>query len=296
MSDWRERRVLVFAHQGGSFEAPSSTLAAIDHALAQGVDAIELDVHATRDRHLVVCHDATVERTTNHRGAIAALSLDEIHQMDNAYWWSPGVIASRDLDAEQYVHRGRAPDDRRYGVATLEEVVRTFPGVLLNLDIKQTGPTVAPYEALLAEALGRWDARESVIVASFHDDAIAAFRAAAPDVATAAATGETASFYYAVRDGHRPDHLAAVALQVPMTYGDEVIVSPALVAAAHEAGLAVHAWTLNEVDEMSRALDAGVDGIISDTPTTAVALVRDRGLAWRNASPHSFDQAVDRGA
>ena len=284
MIDWRERRVLVFAHQGGSFEGPSSTLAAIDHALAQGADVIELDVHATRDRHLVVCHDATVERTTNHRGAIAALTLEEIGQMDNAYWWSPGVSASRDLAADQYVHRGRAPDDRRYGVATLEEVVRTFPGALLNLDIKQTAPAVTPYESLLAEALARWDARESVVVASFHDDAIRAFRAAAPGVATAAATGETAAFYFAVRDGHRPERVSAVTLQVPMAYGDEEIVTPALVAAAHEAGLAVHAWTLNEVDEMARALDAGVDGIISDTPTTAVALVRDRRLAWRRRS------------
>ena len=284
MIDWRERRVLVFAHQGGSFEGPPSTLAAIDHALAQGVDAIELDVHATRDRHLVVCHDATVERTTNHRGAIAALTLEELTRMDNAYWWSPGVSASRDLAVDQYVQRGRAPEDRRFGVATLEEVVRTFPGVLLNLDIKQPAPVVEPYESLLAEALRRWGARESVIVASFHDDAIRSFRAAAPGVATAAATSETAAFYFAVRDAHRPTPLDAVALQVPMTYGDEEIVTPALVTAAHEAGLALHAWTLNEVPEMTRALDAGVDGIVTDTPTSAVALVGVRGQTWRRPS------------
>ena len=284
MTHWRERRVLVFAHQGGSFEAPSSTLAAIDHALAEGVDAIELDVHATRDRQLVVCHDATVDRTTNHRGAIAELTLEELSRMDNAYWFSPGVTASRDLDVDQYVYRGRAPDDPRYAIATLEDVVRTFPGTLLNLDIKQTAPIVEPYEVLLAEALRRWGAQESVVVASFHDDAIASFRVAAPGVATAAAMGETASFYLAVRDGRPPERLDAVALQVPMTFGDEVIVEPTFVGAAHEAGLAVHAWTLNQVDDMSRALATGVDGIITDTPTTAVALVRDRGLAWRDRS------------
>jgi glycerophosphoryl diester phosphodiesterase len=152
---------------------------------------------------------------------------------------------------------------------------------VLHLDIRLTAPVVEPYESLLADALDRWHAREAVVVASFHDDAIHTFRDVAPGVATAAATGETAAFYFAVRDGHHPERLDAVALQVPMTYGDEVIVTPAFVAAAHEAGLAVHAWTLNDVDEMSRALDAGVDGIISDTPTTAVAAVRDRALAWR---------------
>ena len=71
VSPWLARRVIAFAHQGGSFEGPSSTLAAIGHALEVGANAIELDVHATRDRHLVVCHDATVDRTTNHHGTIA---------------------------------------------------------------------------------------------------------------------------------------------------------------------------------------------------------------------------------
>jgi len=76
---WLERRVIAFAHQGGSFEGPSSTLAAITRALAEGATGIELDVHATADRHLVVCHDDTVDRTTKpsrgdsrpHVGAVA---------------------------------------------------------------------------------------------------------------------------------------------------------------------------------------------------------------------------------
>ena len=75
MSDWLERRVIAFAHQGGSFEGPSSTIFAIEQAVATGATAIELDVHATADRQLVVCHDETVDRTTNGHGAIAAMTL-----------------------------------------------------------------------------------------------------------------------------------------------------------------------------------------------------------------------------
>ena len=75
---WLQRRVLNFAHQGGAREAPSSTLLALHQAVAAGADALELDVHATADRHLVVCHDATVDRTTNGRGAIADLTLAEV--------------------------------------------------------------------------------------------------------------------------------------------------------------------------------------------------------------------------
>src|SRR5688500_8036494 len=61
---WLERRVLNYAHQGGAREAPSSTLVAMRAAVEAGADALELDVHCTVDGHVVVCHDATVDRTT----------------------------------------------------------------------------------------------------------------------------------------------------------------------------------------------------------------------------------------
>ncbi len=113
MSRWIERRVIAFAHQGGSYEGPSSTLAAIEHALDVGATAIELDVHATKDRAIVVCHDHTVERTTNHHGEIASLTLAELANMDNAYWFIDGDVVTPGRAPEEYRDRGRAPADRR---------------------------------------------------------------------------------------------------------------------------------------------------------------------------------------
>jgi glycerophosphoryl diester phosphodiesterase len=72
-----------------------------------------------------------------------------------------------------------------------------------------------------------------------------------------------------------------VALQVPATQGDLVVVDERFVTAAHEHGLAVHVWTINDETEMARLLDLGVDGIISDLPTPLVALVEGQGLACR---------------
>src|SRR5204863_5412261 len=71
---WLDRRVLNYAHQGGAREAPSSTLFALRQAVAGGADALELDVHATADGTVMVCHDATVDRTTPASGAIAELT------------------------------------------------------------------------------------------------------------------------------------------------------------------------------------------------------------------------------
>jgi glycerophosphoryl diester phosphodiesterase len=278
VSQWLSRRVISFAHQGGSFEAPSSTLAAIALALEVGASAIELDVHATKDRHLVVCHDATIDRTTNGEGTIAEMTLHELSQLDNAYWWIDGDVVTPGRPSEEYLLRGRAPKDRRYAIATLEEVATTFPGVLLNLDIKGASPLVEPYEELLAQELRRLDLSDRVIVASFHDDAIQAFRRFAPGVATSAATNETAAFYFS----HLQDPVVppVVAFQVPPRYGDIDVVTESFLEAAHMAGIAVHVWTVNEEVEMARLIDLGVDGLVSDRPSVLAALLDARGGAW----------------
>ncbi len=279
---WLERRVIAFAHQGGSFEGPSSTLAAIERALGTGATAIELDVHATSDRQIVVCHDETVDRTTNHRGAIAELTLGELRAMDNAYWWIEGDTVTLGQPDEAYRERGRAPEDRAFGIVTLEEVAVAFPGVLLNLDIKRTDPDVEAYEELLANELRRLDRLHSVIVGSFHDQAIQRFRTLAPSVATSAATGEAATFYFSMLEGV-PSVPSIQAFQVPARYGDVTVVDERFVQTAHEAHIAVHVWTINDVDEMHRLLDVGVDGLISDRPTPLAQVLRERGCAWDGA-------------
>jgi glycerophosphoryl diester phosphodiesterase len=175
--------------------------------------------------------------------------------------------------------RGRAPKDRSYAIATLEEVAVSFPGVLLNLDIKGTNPVVEPYEELLADELRRLEITDSVIVASFHDDAIGRFRALAPNVATSGATNETVTFYFSHLDG-APVVPPVAALQVPPRYGEVDVVTESFVAAAHDAGVAVHVWTINEPDEMARLLELGVDGIVSDRPTVLAGLLAERDCGW----------------
>ncbi len=283
MAVWTERRIIAYAHQGGAWEAPSSTLFAIDRAVAAGATGIELDVHATADGELVVCHDATVDRTTDRTGAIAAMTLDEVQQLDNAYWWIEGADVTPGRPAADYPYRGRAPADRDFAVATLREVLERFPGLLLNLDIKQTAPVVAPYEATLAALLAEYGRSDDVIVASFLDPATDAFRALAPDVPTSAGTMATAEFWRAVQAGTEPPAMAAVALQVPERQGDLVVVDRPFVEAAHRQGVAVHVWTVNEESQMERLVDLGVDGIISDRPTPLVRLLRRRGAYWPGA-------------
>lgn len=278
---WLERRIINYAHQGGSHEAPSSTLLAIELAVANGAGAIELDVHATKDRRLVVCHDGTVDRTTNATGAIADLTLEELQRLDNAYWFIAGEDVSPGHRDEEYVLRGRAPRDRSLGIVTLEEVITTFPGVPINLDIKQTAPDVVPYEDLLADELRRLGRSEDTIVASFNDTAIAAFRSLAPEVPTSAATMEVVRWVGALLRGDELPQLPIVAFQIPEEVLGNRLVDGNFVAAAHTAGIAVHVWTINDHDAMRRLIDLGVDGIISDRPSELAAVLAEQ--SWNRS-------------
>ena len=281
---WVERTRLCIAHQGGELEAPSSTLYAMRRAVALGADALELDVHATADGQLVVLHDPTLERTTDATGRVAESTLAEVQQADAAHWFVPdaGVVHGR--PASDYPLRGVATGDTEppagstpadFTVPALADVFEAFPSTLINLDIKATAPEVSPYEALLADLIAAHDRVDATMVASFHDTALASFRAYAPAAWTSAGPDEVYAFYEAVTAGRAVDvDLRYAALQVPRTFGDIAVVTPAFVAAAHDAGLAVHVWTIDDEPTMRSLLDLPVDGVVTNRPTLLREVLR----------------------
>ena len=279
---WLGRKVIAYAHQGGAKEAPSSTLYSIRRALENGATGIELDVHATRDGEIVVCHDPTLDRTTNASGEIADAGLDELRELDNAYWFVPGEDAVTGRQVEDYVLRGRAPADRDLCVATLTEVLEQFPGLVLNLDIKRTAPDVVGYEERLARLLGEHGRSEGVIVASFFDSATDAFSRYAPEVAISAGTKAATEFFSRLHAGQPPQEDVGryAALQVPARFGSIVVVDEQFVEAAHASGLAVHVWTIDDPDEMEHLVTLGVDGIVSDKPTVLSGVLGRLGANW----------------
>ena len=280
---WLDRRVIAYAHQGGAKEAPSSTLYAIRQALQHGATGIELDVHATRDGHVVVCHDPTLDRTTDSSGAIADVTLDELRQLDNAHWFLPGEDAVHGHPAEDYLLRGRAPRDRDFGVSSLAEVLDAFPGVVLNLDIKRTAPDVVAYEEAIARVLVEHGRSDDVIVASFLDSATAAFARHAPRIGISAGTEATTEFYRRVHAGEPPqdDIGRYVALQVPARSARLSSWTSSSSRSRTRCGLAVHVWTVDDPEEMEHLVGLGVDGIISDKPTVLAGVLSRLGANWK---------------
>ena len=278
---WLERRVLQYAHQGGAREAPSSTLFALRRAVAVGAHALELDVHRTADGVLVVCHDETVDETTNTSGAIAEMTLAELRALDNAFWWTQNLAVDQHSDhgaaPDAFTLRGRFPTETEFGIATLEEVLREFSDVYINLDIKQTSPDVVAYEHQLADALRSFGRTNDVIVASFHDLALERFRAYAPEIHTSLGPTQTLEAADLLWEGKQIPKAAPgqVAFQIPMRFDGEVVVTPNLVQAAHDSGYAVHVWTIDDPADMTELALSGVDGIMTDCPGVLAEVLKN---------------------
>ncbi|MCS6925602.1 MAG: glycerophosphodiester phosphodiesterase [Candidatus Binatia bacterium] len=257
----------LFAHRGASGEAPENTLVAFRRAIALGVAYAELDVHATRDGQVVVIHDPTVERTTNGQGRVQDYTLAELQRLDAGYRFSPD--------------NGQTYPFRACGVTipTLQEVLRACPELRFTIEIKQADP---PIEELVLAAVQECDRTAEVLLASEHDQVLARVRTLAPHVATSFAVGEGWELFQRIVTGqlagYRPP---GQALQAPLQFRGVLLITPQTVTAAHDLGLEVHVWTINDPQEMEQLFALGVDGIMSDFPARLLE-VAQRYQAWEH--------------
>ncbi len=245
------------AHRGSRVLWPENTLEAFHGAVALGYRYIETDVRISSDGHVVVFHDETLERTTNGRGKVVDWTLDELRGLDAGYTFDPG---------NGYPARGRG-----VGISTLAEVLAEFPNMHFNLDLKS--PRLEWALADVIKAAGR---QESTLVGSFHDHRTAKFRRVTRGtVATSAGPSATLAMWLASRRG-RHVRRPVVAYQVPYDYR-ALPIDQKYVDAIHAAGAQVHFWTVNEAAAMTRLLDMGADGIVTDRPDVLNEVLRDRG-------------------
>ena len=254
-----EHHPLVMAHQGGNGLWPDNTQYAFERAVALGVDVLEMDTHSTADGVLVVIHDDTVDRTTDGTGLVHDLSLAEIKALDAGYNWTSD-------DGQTYPYRGQGVT-----VPTLEELFVAFPTTPMNIEIKQAEPSIA---VPLCRLIRDYDRAEKVLIASFHQKAIDEFRRECPEVATATGQNEVIALFVLskvlLEGAYRPN---AEAVQVPEYRSGLHVITPRFVDAAHSRNLQVHAWTINDEEDMQRMIDLGVDGIITDYPDRLLKLL-----------------------
>jgi glycerophosphoryl diester phosphodiesterase len=242
----------AIAHRGGRGLWPENTLVAFENAAALGVDVLEMDLRVTSDGVFVVIHDRSVDRTTNGSGRVDSMTFAELRKLDAGYRFSAGAERG-------FPYRGKA-----IVVPTFDEVLARFPSASLNVEMKDFNATQA---ARLCEVIRGVNVTEHVLVASAGHDAMAAFRATCPSVATSVTAREGFTLYVLYRLGLTSLYRGpATAIQMPESLGRGPTVEAGLVRLANEINAPVQVWTVNQEADMRRLLDLGVHGIMSDFP------------------------------
>jgi glycerophosphoryl diester phosphodiesterase len=240
-------RPRVFAHRGLARDVPENTIAAFQAAVDAGALYLETDAHATSDGIAVLVHDPelTVDGVTH---AVRNLTLSQLRQLD---------LGSG--------HR----------VPTLAGALVAFPGIRFNIDVKSEQAAGPVAHAVAAER-----AVDRVLITSFDEARRRRSVDAVPGVASSASSERFMRAFVGARLGSVALVKAALGavscVQIPERHRNIRLVTARTVRTFHRAGIEVHVWTVNSPADMSRLLDLGVDGIVTDRADLALPLVAAR--------------------
>lgn len=253
-------------HRGAAALAPENTLAAFQAGIAAGADAVECDVHCTRDGQLVLMHDADVSRTTDGTGGVGTMTLAELQQLNCAAKFDGGGFAHQ-------------------RIVTLEELLTLARGrcaVQIEIKVPQ-GIPYANIEARVVAAVREHDALDAAEVICFDAATLARVRLREPRLALG---------FLASRSSVPPplrDDPAGLAEQALACGAGFLSLDRQFVAAQHrqatrERGLGLAVWTVNDPAEMERFIQDGIDAITSDRPDVLrrVLEARDSGRGGRS--------------
>ncbi|MDL0429947.1 glycerophosphodiester phosphodiesterase family protein [Marinobacter sp. TBZ242] len=234
--------VSITAHRGSAFKAPENTLSAIEQAIEDGADYIEIDVRMTADGVPVLWHDADMRRVFGLNGKISDITLEEARERDAGSWFGPDFSNER--------------------IATLEEVIATTRGRAgLYVDIKPD-PATPELTSDVVRLLQQMDAVEGTVIAAAEWYVLAEVRSLEPALKTTL----LAQFIVGPLWEQSFDILGLRQNRV----------TPATVAQTHQSGNELHVWTVNNPVAMSRFIDMGVDNIITDRPDVLAELLERR--------------------
>jgi glycerophosphoryl diester phosphodiesterase len=237
---------IAMAHRGFATDGDENTMAAFQRAVDLGYRYLETDVRVTSDDVPVTFHDSALYRLTERRGRLQDATWSQVRGLRIA---------------------GREP------IARLEDVLATWPEVFVNIDIKSdsaVGPTIS--------AIERTRSLDRVCIGAFSDARLAAVRGLlGSSVCTSLGPVAATRLVMNSRRGAAEKAFTGQCAQLPSRLGRLVLIDARVVTAAHRNGLQVHAWTVNQPEEMTRLLDLGVDGIITDQAEDLRDALSERG-------------------
>jgi glycerophosphoryl diester phosphodiesterase len=225
---------MAIAHRGASSYAPENTFAAFDLAIEMGARHLELDVHVSRDGHLVVIHDDAVDRTTDGSGPVTSHSLAALTALDAGSWFDPRFKGER--------------------IPTLGAILERYKGQAhLHVEIKGHSADLAHRTVDLIRSRGM---AAEVTITSFQKAKLEETRAYAPELPTGWLIGEASDAIVA----------QARAMGLTQLCPRAGAVTPELVSRLHAEGFVVRAWGVATEELMRQVVTAGVDGMTVNFP------------------------------
>ena len=230
----------ITAHRGSSVTAPENTIPAIEKAMEEMADSVEIDVQMTSDGVIVLGHDASLKRVAGVNRSIASMSFAQLEQLDVGSWFSKSYEGTR--------------------IPALSEVLELCSQKIgLNIEIKYVGKNSELPEKT-AEMIKAYGMENQCVVTSTNLPYLRRVKAVLPEVRTGYIISAAYGNFYSSED-------------VDFISIRSGFVTSALMQNAHEQGKAVYAWTVNSKSELERLTLLGVDGIITDRPVLAREIV-----------------------
>lgn len=246
------RAVWNLGHRGAREVAPENTLAAFRAALDAGADGIECDVMLSRDRQVVVIHDATLDRTTNGHGRVADHTLTELRQLDAGSWFNPRFAGEK--------------------IPTLAETLAWVKasGAVINIEVKRLteGPSSDGIEPAVLDVVRASGVNpDKILFSSFNPFTVMRLRQMAPDFARGLLFAPDLPLVLRrawLAFLGRPHALHPHYRQV----------TPDFVRRTHARGRRIAVWTVNDEPLMHQLISLGVEVIITDRPDRLTAVLQ----------------------
>ena len=253
----------VVAHRGDSANYPENTLEAFLSAATLGVDVIETDVHLTKDKHLVIWHDPTLERNTNGFGTLESHTLSELEKLDAGYTFTTD-------GGKTFPFRGKG-----IKLCTLDQALKACPEERFNIDLKSKEPEIVDE---FIRVIRDNHAEDRVCGASFHFSNLRKLREKAPEILTSITTLEVIpkvlfkSFY-----SSEPFKRKTI-FQVPVKQGCIKVITKDFIDKMHKKNAVIMVWTINKKEDMQQLFSLGVDTIMTDNPRLLISVAKDMNL------------------
>lgn len=239
------KKSLNIAHRGFSGKYPENTMRAFEEAVKAGCDGVETDLHLTKDGIIVLCHDETLDRTTNGKGYIHEKSYKELEGLDagSKFMGKPGMESPR----------------RRYAIPTLDELLDFAKGrsLLINLELKNSIIRYPGLEEMVVRKIHEYRMVDSIIVSSFNHYSLVEVKELDSGIKTGILYAST---LFNVHEYAKGLHADAVHPFFPSVQDVEIVNK------IHDSGLMINAYTVNDEVHMREMIKLGIDGIITNYP------------------------------